>query len=95
MTQHAYSLWKSKAPSKVLTFVWRLFQDIIPTKDALSKRGVPLLTNSGLLCSFCNDHSETSTHFSLLARLLILFGNQFTNGSVSMLSYHSIIYITS
>ncbi|KAF1892130.1 hypothetical protein Lal_00036486 [Lupinus albus] len=62
LKQHASSLWKSKAPSKVLTFTWRLFQDKIPTKDALSKRGVPLHTNGRLLCSFCNDHSETSTH---------------------------------
>ncbi|KAF1864335.1 hypothetical protein Lal_00021991, partial [Lupinus albus] len=34
--------WKSKAPLKVLTFVWRLFQDKIPTKDALLKRGITM-----------------------------------------------------
>ncbi|KAF1865926.1 hypothetical protein Lal_00033388 [Lupinus albus] len=33
-------LWKSKAPLKVLSFAWRLFQDRIPTKDALFRRDV-------------------------------------------------------
>ncbi|KAF1860593.1 hypothetical protein Lal_00021637 [Lupinus albus] len=32
------SIWKANAPLKVLTFAWRLFQDIIVTKDALFKQ---------------------------------------------------------
>ncbi|KAF1888874.1 hypothetical protein Lal_00036916 [Lupinus albus] len=53
---HTPTLWKSKAPSK------RLFHDRLPTKDALSKRGVLSLTSGDLLCSFYMDESESSTH---------------------------------
>ncbi|KAF1891164.1 hypothetical protein Lal_00001305 [Lupinus albus] len=56
------SLWKSKAPSKVIYLAWRLFHDRLPTKDALSKRGVLSLTNGDLFCSFCKDEPESSTH---------------------------------
>ncbi|KAF1869579.1 hypothetical protein Lal_00017154 [Lupinus albus] len=56
------SLWKYKTHSKVLSFVWRLFQDRIPTKDALSRRGVLSHSNGGILYPFCNDHLESSSH---------------------------------
>ncbi|KAF1866509.1 hypothetical protein Lal_00017892 [Lupinus albus] len=55
-------LWKSNAPLKVLTFAWRLFQDIIPTKDVLLKRGIPLNNGGDLHCVFCNDNPETANH---------------------------------
>ncbi|KAE9594954.1 hypothetical protein Lal_00041263 [Lupinus albus] len=54
--------WKSKAPLKVLTFVWRLFQDKIPTKDALLKQGITLHDGEGSLCVFCNEYPESATH---------------------------------
>ncbi|KAE9621856.1 hypothetical protein Lalb_Chr01g0019201 [Lupinus albus] len=38
--QFSYSIWKSKAPLKVITFASRLFIDRIPTKIVLSRRGV-------------------------------------------------------
>ncbi|KAF1888790.1 hypothetical protein Lal_00036832 [Lupinus albus] len=55
-------LWKSNAPLKVLTFAWRLFQDRIPTKDALHKRDIPLNNGGDLHCVFCNDTPETANH---------------------------------
>ncbi|KAF1868532.1 hypothetical protein Lal_00035970 [Lupinus albus] len=62
ISQHSFSLWKSKAPPKVITFVWRLFQDRIPTKDSLIRRDISLLNDGGNLCSFCNDHLEFTHH---------------------------------
>ncbi|XP_019451803.1 PREDICTED: uncharacterized protein LOC109353899 [Lupinus angustifolius] len=59
---HICMLWKSKAPLKVKAFVWRLFQDRIPTVDALLKRGVSIAPGAGTLCPFCNDQAETSQH---------------------------------
>ncbi|KAF1882457.1 hypothetical protein Lal_00039105 [Lupinus albus] len=59
---HHCSIWKSKAPLKVLSFAWRLFQDRIPTMDALVKRGVPLINDSASLCVFCKSHQEFVTH---------------------------------
>ncbi|KAF1868729.1 hypothetical protein Lal_00036167 [Lupinus albus] len=47
---------------KVLTFAWRLFQDRIPTMDALVKRGVTLLNDGDSLCVLCKSHPETATH---------------------------------
>ncbi|KAF1894861.1 hypothetical protein Lal_00022355 [Lupinus albus] len=61
-THHSNLIWKSKAPLKVISFAWRLFQNRIPTKDALLKRGVPLTNGGGLSCAFCNDHPESTNH---------------------------------
>ncbi|KAF1878600.1 hypothetical protein Lal_00047270 [Lupinus albus] len=36
--------------------------DRIPTKTALSRRGVTFLQGSGLLCPFCNDDLESAFH---------------------------------
>ncbi|KAF1861483.1 hypothetical protein Lal_00025824 [Lupinus albus] len=49
---HSYSIWKSRAHLK----------DKIPSKVALSWRGISFHDGSGLLRSFCNDELETSTH---------------------------------
>ncbi|KAF1864021.1 hypothetical protein Lal_00031175 [Lupinus albus] len=46
------SIWNSRAPLK----------DKIPSKVALSRRGVPFNDSGGLLCSFCNDEPKSSTH---------------------------------
>ncbi|KAF1862682.1 hypothetical protein Lal_00013443 [Lupinus albus] len=46
---YSYSIWKSKAPLKVITFAWRLFMERIPTKTAVSRRVGKLGTSSGLL----------------------------------------------
>ncbi|KAF1894783.1 hypothetical protein Lal_00021077 [Lupinus albus] len=48
-------LWKSKAPLKVISFAWRLFLDRIPTRDALSRRGVSMINGGGASCTHCND----------------------------------------
>ncbi|KAF1893230.1 hypothetical protein Lal_00001676 [Lupinus albus] len=55
-------LWKAKAPLKVISFAWRLFQDIIPSKDILLRRGVPLINGGCAFCSFCNAQFESSRH---------------------------------
>ncbi|KAF1884621.1 hypothetical protein Lal_00028502 [Lupinus albus] len=60
--QFSYSIWKSKAPLKVITFSWRLFMDRIPTKIALSRRGITFSDGGGLLCPFCNDDLESAFH---------------------------------
>ncbi|KAF1897797.1 hypothetical protein Lal_00032557, partial [Lupinus albus] len=60
--QFSYSIWKSKAPLKVITFASRLFIDRIPTKIVLSRRGVTFSNGGGLLCLFCNDVSEYAFH---------------------------------
>ncbi|KAF1869376.1 hypothetical protein Lal_00018471 [Lupinus albus] len=56
LIQHLLFLWRSKAPLKVTTFAWRLFQGKIPSKEALSIRGVSFPMGDGLSCPFCNDH---------------------------------------
>ncbi|KAF1895639.1 hypothetical protein Lal_00041920 [Lupinus albus] len=72
LSQHFQSLWKSKAPLKVRSFVWRLFQDRIPYKDALIHRGVCLTSNDGTLCSFCNDDMEPTEHLFSSCHLTVL-----------------------
>ncbi|KAF1898685.1 hypothetical protein Lal_00039890 [Lupinus albus] len=46
------SIWISIAPLK----------DIITSKVALSRRGVPFNDSGGLLCSLCNNEPESSTN---------------------------------
>ncbi|KAF1894118.1 hypothetical protein Lal_00004037 [Lupinus albus] len=50
------------APLKVTSFAWRLFQDRIPTRDALIVRGVSMLNGGGAQCSLCSDKLESSQH---------------------------------
>ncbi|KAF1868903.1 hypothetical protein Lal_00048182 [Lupinus albus] len=61
-TKLTHTLWRSKASLNVTCFAWRLFQDRIPTKDALSRRGVTTIGTDDILCSFCREHSESSHH---------------------------------
>ncbi|KAF1871848.1 hypothetical protein Lal_00020643, partial [Lupinus albus] len=60
--QLARFFWRSKAPLKVTSFAWRLFMDRIPTKDALSRRGVLPTDANDTLCSFCHKNPESSNH---------------------------------
>ncbi|KAF1879556.1 hypothetical protein Lal_00006023 [Lupinus albus] len=73
---HIPILWRIRAPLKVTTFVWRLFQDRIQTKDALAMRGISSLLGDGLFCSFCNAHLESPHHlFSTCNLIYQLLGN--------------------
>ncbi|KAF1891409.1 hypothetical protein Lal_00017042, partial [Lupinus albus] len=60
--QHFHLIWKSKAPLKITTFVWGLFQDRLPTKDALHRGGIPLNHGGGFLCVLCSEYPESSQH---------------------------------
>ncbi|KAF1898557.1 hypothetical protein Lal_00023559 [Lupinus albus] len=55
-------LWKEIAPLKVINFVWRLFQNRIPTKEALLKRGVTFSNGGGTTCPMWNDSTESTMH---------------------------------
>ncbi|XP_058757653.1 uncharacterized protein LOC131630925 [Vicia villosa] len=54
------SIWKMIVPLKVKVFSWKCFLNILPTKVALSKRGIAFPINNA--CVFCNDHEESSIH---------------------------------
>jgi len=51
--------WNSWVPPKVNTLVCRANMDRIPTRDALSKRGVPI---QNPLCPACSDQVESNDH---------------------------------
>ncbi|KAM1981594.1 hypothetical protein ACFX15_038069 [Malus domestica] len=50
--------WQAGVPPKVRNMIWRTCQDIIPTKENLSKRGV----GSDLLCVLCRGEPEMVVH---------------------------------
>ncbi|KAF1866712.1 hypothetical protein Lal_00018097 [Lupinus albus] len=59
----SFKIYTVKSASlKVITFSWRLFMDRIPTKIALSRRGITFSDGGGLLCPFCNDDLESAFH---------------------------------
>lgn len=51
-------LWALKIPNKVRVFIWRAFNEILPTSLNLSRRGISC---SGL-CSTCRDEIDSTFH---------------------------------
>lgn len=54
-------LWRTKAPSKILIFGWRLVLNRLPTRLNLERQGV-LSGINNLLCLFCGGESKDSDH---------------------------------
>ncbi|KAF7809749.1 retrotransposon protein, putative, unclassified [Senna tora] len=52
------SLWKLPVLSRFKTFLWRACLDILPTVDALERRGMSILDK----CIWCNREDETAYH---------------------------------
>ena len=63
-TNHAAfeSLWKAKAFPSVLSTIWRVFVNRLPTKEGLSRRGVQM---SSLACVLCQVKEESCQHLFL------------------------------
>jgi len=57
------SLWHKDVPFKVVLFAWRLFRDMLPTKDNLLRRGV-IDYESRVCVAGCNS-VESSCHLFL------------------------------
>lgn len=57
-------LWKSRAPSKVLAFVWATLLNRIPTRVILDARGI-LGVESSRSCVLCGVMDETEVHLFL------------------------------
>jgi hypothetical protein len=55
------NLWKNDVPSKVAVFGWRLLLDRLPTRGALSHRGI-LNNPQDISCIFCSHHVEERAH---------------------------------
>ncbi|XP_058754374.1 uncharacterized protein LOC131627549 [Vicia villosa] len=54
-------IWKECIPRKIHIFMWRVCINRIPTKDALSRRGI-LDASANLCCEFCKSHLESPSH---------------------------------
>ncbi|XP_058775361.1 uncharacterized protein LOC131649626 [Vicia villosa] len=55
------SLWKTKVPSRILIFGWRLIWNRLPTKVDLAKRGI-LANPNDIRCPFCPNFEEDLNH---------------------------------
>lgn len=51
-------LWKLQIPPKVKHFIWRAIKNVLPTKDQLLIKRVPML----VMCPACNMETETVIH---------------------------------
>ncbi|XP_058742455.1 uncharacterized protein LOC131614942 [Vicia villosa] len=56
-------VWRTAVPLKARAFGWRCFHDKIPTRGALSRKGIISLSNS--MCAFCRCTEEGSVHLML------------------------------
>ncbi|XP_058747098.1 uncharacterized protein LOC131620094 [Vicia villosa] len=54
-------LWKTKSPSKILFFGWRLILEKLATKDQLARRGI-LVEGIETICVFFQSEEETLVH---------------------------------
>ena len=52
-------LWKTKIPSKIAIFAWRLCRGRLPTKENLRKRNIQI---NNMLCPFCSGAMEDESH---------------------------------
>ena len=55
-------LWKAKAFPCVVTTVWRVLMNSLPTRECLSRRGVMMNTT---LCALCQIKDESYQHLFL------------------------------
>jgi len=55
-------LWKTKIPSKIAVFAWRLCRGRLPTKENLRKRHMQI---NNMLCPFCSGAMEDESHLFL------------------------------
>lgn len=53
-----WNLWNLKIPPKVKKNLWRACNDFLPTKVALNRKRVPILTQ----CPTCNSTEESTLH---------------------------------
>ncbi|GMI92896.1 hypothetical protein HRI_002958900 [Hibiscus trionum] len=60
-------IWANLAPPKVESFVWRAFQDRIPTRVGLLKRGI--VAPSEAKCAFCEVELKAVNHVLLHCNL--------------------------
>jgi hypothetical protein len=58
-------LWNTDNPSKVQVFGWRLLLKRLPTRAAISSRGI-LINPHDLNCVFCSLPVEDTTHLFFL-----------------------------
>lgn len=63
-------VWKMEVPKKIKAFRWRCFIDRLPTRGALSHRGI--LPYSNTSCVFCWLCEETGGHLLLLCHNVYL-----------------------
>ena len=56
-----YSIWKLKAPPRVLVFGWLALRRRIPTMDLLRMRGMPIVNG----CPMCLRDEESVDHLML------------------------------
>ena len=54
-------IWKVKLPLKILTFIWKILHDNLPTFSILNNKGI--LANNK--CLMCNEKEETINHLFL------------------------------
>ena len=77
------NLWKSKAPSKVVAFSWKLLHGRIPTKVNLSYRHV-LPLEASLNCVLCEGNIESTNHLFIHC----VFARGVSDGLFSWLGFY-------
>ena len=87
------TVWVKAAPNKINIFMWRLFQERLPTCSNLTKRGIIMISE---FCPLCNDTFELESRVFLSCQitspLLIDFCNWWgasISGPTSLHALHS------
>lgn len=60
-------IWRIKAPSKVLNFLWRVLSNCLPTKVMLAQKRVPV----NQVCPVCKNNDETIIHALVFCQFVL------------------------
>lgn len=66
-------IWVSRASCKVMVFSYQLLQDMIPSRENMSKpvRGWGIVDSSGIYCPLCGDSDEPVSQFLVTCELVV------------------------
>lgn len=85
-------IWRSWIPPKISCLLWKLYHNVVPTDEAITKLGLSIVSK----CTCCTAHTrETATHLffegelasSIWSRLAAIFDRPRPHGKGSLLRF--------
>lgn len=82
-------LWKSYAPRRVQTIVWKVLKMGMPTRESLKRTGV-ITDQDDTSCAFCGETTENISHLFFTCR----FGSQIWSNLLKWLNISNFTHLS-